>query len=515
MAAGIALCAICACRKSFGGSRGFWNVGAAPDFVTSSRAPNKCLAATDSFCENIPRLANMRATNQTRFIHNMDRKPSFFRRSTATLLCLLSPILTALAQNVLSSPPQTPAIPPVVQEQQNSNPMQVFTPLETLALPLPLQWGQLDVHPHVDYQFSYGNGVQSSPGQQQNTIVQQLSPGVLFNLGDHWTLDYTPTLFFYSSSSFRNTVDHNLQLGWGTAYGSWFFSGSQGFSFSSDPNIETAAQTSRQNYSTALNAAYQFNNKMSLDIGLSQNFSYVGNGTGPTNNVLQGLANSKAWSTMDWLNYQFRPRLNVGVGAGFGYTRQENGPDAMNEQYQARVNWRATDKISYQLSGGLEGQQYLTGGAGDLLTPIFSATIQYQPFEQTKISVTGSRTISPASYQNQTSEGAGITAVLNQRLLGRLNLNLSGSYGSTKYVSSIGSSSASVSAGRHDDYYSFSARLSCPLLKRGTVSVFCQHSENSSRQNGYDQFYQYNIPLSQSAYSYTSTQVGFEIGWRY
>ena len=446
----------------------------------------------------------------------MDREPSFFRRCCAAVLCLLSPILPTLAQSVLSSPPQTPAVPTAVQEQQNSNPMQVFAPLEEiLALPLSLQWGPFATHPHVDYQFSYGNGIQSSPGQQQNTIVQQLSPGILFNLGDHWTLDYTPTLFFYSSSALRNTVDHSVQLGWGTAYGAWFFSGSQGFSSSSDPNIETAAQTSQQNYSTALNAAYQFNDKMSLDIGLSQNFNYVGNGTGSTNYYLQGLANSKAWSTMEWFNYQFWPRLTAGVGAGFGYTMQDNSPDAINEQYQARVNWRATDKISFQLSGGLEDQQYLSGGAGDLLSPIFGATVQYQPFDQTRFSLSASRTVSPASFQNQTTESTGVTAGLNQRLLGKLNLNLSGSYGTSKYLSSTSlSSQVGYGAGRTDDSYSFSARLSCSLLKRGTVSIFYAYSENSSSQSGYLQYYQFST-LSQSAFAYTSTQIGFEIGWRY
>lgn len=432
------------------------------------------------------------------------------------MLSLLSSTLPVLAQSVISSPPQPPVAPIVVQEQKDNNPMQVFAPLEILALPLPLQWGALAAHPHVDYQFSYGNGIQSSPGQQQDTIVQQLSPGILFNLGDHWVLDYTPTLFFYSSSSFQNTVDHSVQLGWGTAYGDWFFNGSQGFSLTSDPNIETASQTSQQNYSTALNAAYQFNDKLSLDIGLTQNFSYIGNATGATNDDLQGLANSKAWSTMDWLNYQFRPRLIFGFGAGGGYTIQENSPDAVNEQYQARVNWRATDKISFQLSGGLEDQQYLSGGAGDLLTPIFSATVQYQPVDQTRISLTGSRTVSAASFQNQTAEGTGLSADVNQRLLGRLVLDLSGGFNRNQYVSSTTiTNQIGFGAGRTDNSYSFGARLSCPLLKRGTVAVFYSYNKTISNQNAYFQYNKSGNPLIQSAYSYSSTQVGVSIGWRY
>ena len=219
---------------------------------------------------------------------------------------------------------------------------------------------------------------------------------------------------------------------------------------------------------------------------------------------------------MDWLNYQFWPRLNAGLGVGLGYTTQDGSPDSINEQYQARVNWRATDKISFQLSGGLQDQQYLSGGAGDLVTPIFGATIQYQPFEQTRFSVSASRTVSPASFQNQTTESTGISADLNQRLLGKLYLDLSGGYATTKFLSlATLANQIGYGTGRTDDSYSFSARLSCPLLKRATVSVFYQYSDNSSSQTGYLQYYQTNIPLSQSAFAYTSTQVGFEIGYRF
>jgi len=417
------------------------------------------------------------------------------------MMCLFAPACQTLAQGVITSTPQTSTTPPAVQERQNDNPMQVFAP-SGAASSAPLQLGPVTVHPHVDYQFLYGTGIQSSPGQQQNTIVQQLSPGILFNLGDHWALDYTPTVFFYSSSSFRDTVDHSAQLSWGMAYSDWFFSASQGFSFSSDPSVETAAQTDQQTYSTALNASYQFNDTMSLDLGLSQNLNYFGNGTAPTN-LLQNLSSSRSWSTMDWLNYQFWPRFNVGIGVGAGYSQQDGSPDSINEQYQARANWRATDKISFQLNGGLQDQQYLSGGAGSLLTPIFGAAIQYQPFEQTKLSLSANRSVSPSYFQSQVTESTAITADLNQRLLGKLYLDLSGGYIATKYVASVSGASTS----RHDDGYTFNARLTYPFLKMATASVFYTYSKNSSSQSGFTS--------SPSGFDYSSTQIGFEVGFRY
>jgi hypothetical protein len=114
------------------------------------------------------------------------------------------------------------------------------------------------------------------------------------------------------------------------------------------------------------------------------------------------------------------------------------------------------------------------------------------------------------------TENTGVTADLNQRLLGKLSLDLNGGYSTTKYLSSTSlSNQIGYGAGRNDNYYSFNARLSCPLLKRGTVSVFYQYSENSSSQTRYLQYYQHNVPLSQSAFAYTSSQVGIEIGYRY
>ena len=217
---------------------------------------------------------------------------------------------------------------------------------------------------------------------------------------------------------------------------------------------------------------------------------------------------------MEWLNYEFWPRLNAGIGAGVGYTIQDGSPDSLNEQYEARVNWRATDKISFQLNGGLEDQQYLNSGEGNLLAPVFGASIQYQPFEHTQLSVSASRTVSSSVFQNQEAESTGITADLNQRLLGKLNLDLSGGYGSTKYDSlATLSNQIGFGASRNDDYYSLSARLTCPLFKGATLSVFYQYSDNSSSQNGYLQYYQSNLALSQSAFSYASSQIG--LGFTY
>jgi hypothetical protein len=435
-------------------------------------------------------------------------RPAFCPGKTTwwSLSCLAAGVPGVMAQDVLLTPAVAPLQPSAVQQYQTNRlaQMQVFVPEETAPpapLETPIQWGSLAVRPHLLYQFLYGNGIQSSPGQHQNTIVQELSPGVLFDLGACWTLDYTPALTFYSSSNFRDTVDESVRLSWGTTYNDWFFAGSQSYASSSDPEVDTAAQTDREYYVTVLKGTCQFNQKMSLDLEASQNLNYVGN-AGATNYLLS-LASSRVWSTMNWLNYQFRPRLSAGLGLGLGYNQTDHSPASIDEQYQGRLDWRATDKVSIELSGGLEDMQYLSGGAGSLATPICGAAIQYQPFNETQISLNAGRTVSTSPFQDQVTEVTQVAIELNQRLLGRLHLDLIGSWSSTEYVVSL----AGLSTGRNDDLYSFHAALTCPFFKRGTFKVLYQFTENSSSQTGF--------AVGKSAFGYSSNQIGCEIGYRF
>ena len=97
-------------------------------------------------------------------------------------------------------------------------------------VPTALHWGPVIVHPHILYDISYGNSLQTSPGQFANTLINNLSPGILFALGQHWFLDYTPTLHFYSSQQFKDGVDQFVSLSGGTTFREWTFGLSQSYS---------------------------------------------------------------------------------------------------------------------------------------------------------------------------------------------------------------------------------------------------------------------------------------------
>lgn len=408
------------------------------------------------------------------------------RLAQVTLANVFALSLSAGAQQVIAPPPSVSVTPPAVLEAPPSE-MQVFSgenPISSFPEEIqPLQLGPVTLRPHVFYQFLYGTGIQSTPGQQHDSIVQSFAPGMLLVLTPHWTLDYTPNFTFYSDKDFQNSVGQSVTLTGGASYEAWTFGLSQSYTYSKSPEVQTGTQTSQSDYLTALTASCPLNSKMSVDLGLNQDLNFPG-----------GFQTSKTWSTLDWLNYEFWPRLTAGVGAGAGYVNAS--PNQVFEQVQGRVGWRATDKISFQVNGGAEFTQVTDDSSDSLANPIMGAAIQYQPFEQTKLSVGASRVVSPSYYDNQLSVVTSVTGNLSQRLLGKLFLNVTAGYNWNNYTS-LASGVAAESAA---DYYSVNVELSTAFLKRGTIAVFYNYSDNST---------------AQANLSYTSNQVGFNVGFRY
>jgi len=408
------------------------------------------------------------------------------RLAQFTLANVFALSLSAGAQQVVAPPPSVSVTPPAELEASPSE-MQVFSAENPIAsFPeevQPLQLGPVTLRPHMLYQFVYGTGIQSSPGQGHDTIIQSLAPGMLLVLTPHWTLDYTPTFNFYSDKSFKDYVGQSVTLTGGASYEAWTFGLSQNFTYSSSPEAQTGTQTGQDTYSTALTASCPLNSKMSVDLGLNQYLDFP-----------SGFQTSKTWSTLDWLNYEFWPRLTTGVGAGLGYVNAN--PNMVFEQLQGRVGWRATDKISFQVSGGAEFTQVTDDSSNPLVNPIMGASIQYQPFDQTKLSVGASRVVSPSYYDNQISVVTSVNGNLRQRLLGKLFLDVTAGYNWNNYTA-LSSAIADQPAA---DYYSVNVQLSATILKRGTVAVFYNYSDNST---------------SQAGLSYISSQVGFNLGFRY
>ena len=123
--------------------------------------------------------------------------------------------------------------------------------------------GPVNLHAHLFYSITDGDGLQSTPGHRSSTVINMVSPGIDVNVGSVWTLQYRPNLTFYSAKGFQDTTDQNVALSGLTQHGNWSFGLTQTFSDTTDPLVETGTQTSQQMYTTGLSAGVQLGSRWS------------------------------------------------------------------------------------------------------------------------------------------------------------------------------------------------------------------------------------------------------------
>lgn len=371
-----------------------------------------------------------------------------------------------------AGPTMGPALAGTSQLGGGAPPPAAPEPLDT-----PLRWGKLSLHPHAAYAVSYAEGLNGRLGQEADSWIHEFMPGMMVRLGDRWSLDYTPILRWYSNDDFTDGVDHRVSFRGGAEYRDWQFSVAQGFARTRDPLIETGRETEQDTYSTTIRAARPLNSSLSIDLGVGQDLRFIrGDSEG------EALSDTKTWSTMNWLDYQYIERLSFGVGAGFAYDSVETGSDMTSEQVQARTRWAPGSKLSLTASAGVDIRQFVDSDEADSVSPIFSVGAGYVLTDTTTLSLSASRTVTPSYYDDTLSEGTIFSAGLVQRLLGRFYLNVTGGYALRDYSGTTGTSAATGD----QETVSFNASLGTAFLTRGYISVFYNKSWNDSDSATYD-----------------------------
>jgi hypothetical protein len=316
--------------------------------------------------------------------------------------------------------------------------------------------------------------------------VQTLSVGILGELGEHWSVDYSPTWTFYSSPAFRNTVDHTVSVQGITSFTDGNLQLSEQYSLTNTPRIETGRQTREETNTVSLTVNYRLGQKSRLELGLNQSLRYI-----------QQAPNAYEWGTNVMYHYQATRRIDLAAGLAAGYVSVDPGTDMDYTRPQVRIAWRPTEKLSLDGHVGAEHRRFRKAGAASLNSPNYGVGAYYQPFTYTTLSLSGERTIAVSYFADQVNENTTWSIGLNQRLLQKLNFNASAGHTQTDYLPA-GSSALLVTRDDTSTFYNF--RLSTSFIRRGTVGVVYQHTRNNS---------------SVSGYSFRSNQFGVEIGYRY
>ena len=329
----------------------------------------------------------------------------------------------------------------------------------------------------------YDDNINISSFQRISDTYTVIEPGIHLGFGDsaggfnYLTFDYIASVYFFAEQTERDTVEHLIHLAAQHDFGHLVLGISQDVRILDGTNLNNLSNTtgvqantdvggpSRENtYTTTVNATYDLTGKLFLSGQISYAmYDY------------ETLISSRQASANLFINYVYSPKLVIGLGATGG-VNSSDGPasDETFEQMNVRANYIVSGKISLSLSAGLEFRQF---GDGDSVSPVYEIAGTYRPFENTIITIAGSRrTVSSASLAGQDYSDTNISLTFSQRLFSRLNLSLGVGYQNLDYLSATNGASTA----RNDDYFYIEPSIDLDITRYWSIGCYYLYRQDSS-----------------------------------
>jgi hypothetical protein len=342
---------------------------------------------------------------------------------------------------------------------------------------------------HLSIRGVYDDNINLLETNRISDFYISIEPGVTLGFGDtvgrtenYLRLDYLPAIFLFTDHSENNSLNHVFRLEGQYRVNRLTLTLSQMVQLmdgvdvqgvdsqgglNQQVNLDVAGRTEYDIFTTHFNAAYYVSGKTFLSGGVD--FTATEYTSLISSHVIQGNF---------YLNYDYSPKLTVGLGGVAGYDEvDEPNPDQNYEQVNLRASYQATGKLTFTATGGVEFRHF----DGDLedthVSPVFDLGANYTPFDGTRISLTATnRILNSAVLAAQNYMVTNITLGIQQRLLQRIFISFNGGFETSDYFSTSGSTGPS----REDDYFFVEPSVAVSVTRYWTIGAYYLHRENSS-----------------------------------
>ncbi len=375
----------------------------------------------------------------------------------------------------------------------------------------------LDVFPHAAVSGMYDDNVLITHSNAISDVEWTLLPGLTVVAGDVSTafpgsvtleqlrdllryslvtdedkpsrflgVDFTPGINLFTENSRLNNVDYNAGMTAGYAFSRLSLGLDQDFSRVAYKDNEIGARITYINFKTNLRARYQLTDRTLFEMDARFVRSYYGI------SVYQGY---EEFRNEDWADRRIGGKMEVGVGAAFGFVYPDINPQQTYQQLLVRGIYQISGKLDIRTYLGGEVREY-SGGASDTLDPVFNLALIYQFRPPTTFTLEAHRQDQPSPEGYYNYQTFGFSGGVKEKLFDRLSVNLSAGYDNVNYASL--SSAAPINRG--DNYYSVRTGFDYEVDQHLTASLFYIYQADASN-------------LSQ--YTYSDNMVGVRVGWRY
>lgn len=328
------------------------------------------------------------------------------------------------------------------------------------------------LRPHVSVSAVYDNNIFLSEHKESDFILR-MAPGIAFRIGQgDGTLylmgDYTFAAVLFADHSSENSFDHMASLAAQWTLQRVTFRAYANMRVDSGTSVDVGDRVQRRSYSGGIMANYVLTGKTSFDLSVDENIS--------DNKGLIGSADTRMHG---YVNYQIRPKINVGVGGALGILTVQNGTDQTYEEASLQANYAATAKIAISGNVGVEFRQF--DGGGETVNPVFAIGLAWSIREGTRIDVgTRRRIFSSAVSGGENYVATGVTIGIRQRFTGRFDLSLSTGFENLQYEST----QEGVSANREDNYVFLRPGIEWRFGDRVGLGIFYEYSQSVSSGSG-------------------------------
>ena len=361
-----------------------------------------------------------------------------------------------------------------------------------------LNWGVLNARPHADLKAYYDSNLTLSPNQEQEDFVWQISPGVLFGVGqfrgekaNYVTLDYTMTGSIYTKYSEYNSLDHDvgLRAGWKTAK---FTAGVlQSFTTSHGKQVELGEFVDQEVLLTELRTRYDVSEKTFAELNGRQ--SLVASETVVRNGPDDELSDVNEWAVEAWFNYKFSEKVSIGAGPTIGWrdihdnlepnaVDEIDSPNQTFEQLLVKGTYYLSDKLAFNGATGLQFSQF-QGDDEEGPNLVLELGGTWKALQNTQVSLNAYRR-DQVSYSvvSENYFSTGFRLAVQHQFLEKYFINVQGGYENYDFYGTADFAETD----RNDDYFWLSPVLGFQLDERTLVGVFYQFRDRESDDSAFD-----------------------------
>src|SRR6476469_3162180 len=429
-------------------------------------------------------------------VHRASLSASRLVLAVSAIALILSPVSSIRAQEALvasaspTQPDTTIAPEQSIDLTSDINPPLPVASTDPALKTTPASAVDSGIPRRFHYQFGlavravYDDNINLYPTNPISDFYTSIEPSLMLGFGDtversetYLRFDYLPAIFIFADHDENNSVQHVIRLDGQYRASRLTLSLSQMVQImdgvdvqgvnsegglDQQVNLDIAGRTRYDIYSTHLNIAYYVTGKTFLSAGAEY-----------TRNYYPSLISSELFSANFFVNYNYSPKVVVGLGGTFGQDHvDEPNPDQDFEQINLRFSYQATGKIDFAASAGVEFRHFKGDMRDQYTAPVFEIGMNYTPFDGTKISLTAnSRIENSAVLASQNYLITNITAGIQQRMFQRVFLSFNGGYEHSDYFSTTGSSGPS----RKDDYFFVQPSIAVSVTRFWTVGAYDFH----------------------------------------